>query len=221
MEKKLLTLIIITLFLAEILILQNQTLGFILYSILILGTFLAISKSEKINNYFKILLILMTLPILRISQLFINFSVFWNTAVIYFLFFFLTCFYIFKFKINPGFTKKYLYLLPLTILLGIILGFFSSQLAEKTPQILILLPIIAFSEEVLFRTIQVYLTKLYSPIAGILIPALLFTIFSSLGIISISLLISSIIIGIIYHYTKNIYLSISINFMINFLAFAV
>jgi membrane protease YdiL (CAAX protease family) len=156
----------------------------------------------------------MILPIVRISELFIEFNFLIRSFIIYYILGFLAVFYSIKFSINPGYTKKGLVLIPLVIIVGVILGIISNMFElNKYAELIFLIPIIAFSEELLFRgLIQNIINKEYGFIASIFFSSLLYCIFSLYSFPLLFIVIAfSLISGIIYHFTKNIYLSIILN----------
>jgi membrane protease YdiL (CAAX protease family) len=222
MKKYMLILIGACFLLSEIVLKVNPALGFISYSILIGGCLISLAGEEKLGEQGKLMIVLMILPIIRIAELFISFEYFWRSFAVYYILFFLVVFYSLKFKINPGYTKKNLSLLFAVIPAGIILGFGGDALLSdivKYPGFLFLLPVIAFSEEVLFRgMIQNLAEKSYKGFMPILFTSVLYAIFSlGYGIpVALFLLTVSFITGIIYHNTKNIFLTIILNMIVQF-----
>jgi len=219
MKKGLLVLILLFIFLSEIGLKINVTLGFVFYIALITGVLLSLHKVESLDNYGKLAVIFLILPMIRIAEFFMNFDYFWKNLIVYYILLFLVCFYSFKFKINPGYNKKYLVLLPLAILLGISLGFLGNSLFsfEKDIKILILVPVIAYSEEVLFRgLIQNLIKKEYSWVIAVLITAIIYGIFSlSFGFnFLVFIFLVNLIISLIYNFAGNIFLTITINIIL-------
>jgi len=224
MRKYLLILLISTIFLSEIILRVNEIAGFIFYISLITGVLISFHKAESLDDYGKLAVIFTIIPILRIAELFITLEFFWKTLIFYYLLFFLVTFYSIKFKINPGYTKKGLILMPLVIFLAISLGYLGNAFLnlDKYIGLLALLPIIAYSEEVLFRgLIQNLIKKIYSPLTSILSTALLYGIFSLSYSFSaiIFFFITALIISLVYNYTKNIFLTITINLILHFFLF--
>ncbi len=215
MRKYLLVLLSLSLLLSEIIIRISPVFGFFLYSSLIAGCLISFSKAEKLEDYSKLAIVLMILPIIRIAELFIGFDFLWRSISVYYVLCFLVTFYTIQFKINPGYTKRRLYLLPLVILAGVTLGFIGNLFPfEKYSGFLLLLPIIAYSEEVLFRgLIQKLINNSYGGFSSIFFTSLLYSIFSlGYGLpIALFLFFVSLISCLIYHYTKNIFLTIAIN----------
>jgi hypothetical protein len=110
--------------------------------------------------------------------------------------------------------------MPLVVILGVVFGLLSNGLFEfnKYPALFFLLPIIAFSEEILFRgLIQNLMSKEYGLIISLFFSSVLYCIFSVYGFPALILIfLFSIINGIIYHYTKNIYLPVTISIIFHF-----
>ena len=222
MKKYLLILLSLSVFLSEIILRINETAGFFLYSFLIAGCLISLAKAESLDNYGKLIVVIMILPIIRIVELFIVFEFFWKTFMVYFILLFLVSFYSIKFKINPGYTKKKLFLLPLVIVLGVSLGFLGNLLGfEKYFGLIFLIPLIAYSEEVLFRgLIQNFIEKSYGVGISIVFTALLYGIFSlSFGFPVLVIFFISLIISFVYSFTRNIYLTIAMNMIFHLFLF--
>lgn len=224
MKKYLLILLGMALFLSEIILSVKPEFTFITYSILIGGCLISLSNEETLTNAGKLMIIFMILPIIRISELFLNFSFIWNTVVIYFIMFFLVVFYSMKFKIDPGYKSRFLILLPVVILLGITLGVLGNTLFEfeKIPRILSILPILVFSEEVLFRgLIQNLIQKESSGFTAVVFTSLIYGIFSvGFGFPALWFIFAiSLIMSLIYAMTKNIYLTMTFSFILHLFIF--
>ena len=220
MKKHLPALLVLAIILSEIMLNFNEKIGFAFYVVLISGVLLPLSKIEKLDDYTKLIIVLMILPIIRISELFIAFNLFFRSLIFYFILFFLVTFYIIKFKVNPGFKKKGLILLPLAILLAISLGFFSQNFIEinKNLGVIFLIPIIVYGEEVLFRGLmQRYMKKTNGAFSSVLLVSLIYGVFSlSYGFpIAMFLFVVSIILGVVYNYTENLFLTITMSFIIH------
>lgn len=223
MRKYLLVLLSLSMFLSEIILRINQTFGVFLYSLLITGCLIALSKKESLDNYGKLIIVFMILPIIRIVELFLVFEIFWRVFVVYFILLFLVSFYCLKFKINPGYTKEKLGLLPWVILVAVFLGFMGNVLFEfdKYLGFVFLIPIIAYSEEVLFRgLIQNLGEKSCGVFCSIFFSSFLYGIFSlSFGFSVIFIFIIAFVIGLTYYFTKNIFLTIAINMIFHLFLF--
>ena len=154
----------------------------------------------------------MILPVIRIIELFLEFNFFWRTFTVYYLLLFLTSFYLFKFKINPGYTKDRFSLLPLAMLVAINIGLLGRFIGlERHLELLILLPIIVYSEEIFFRgLLQNSIKKNYGSTKAVIITSILYGIFSiSLGFLGALFMFGiSLIIGIFYNNSRNIFLGI-------------
>lgn len=220
MKKYLLILIGITFLLSEIMLKLNPSIAFMLYSLLIGGCLIALSNEESLTNHGKLIIIFMILPIVRISELFLNFSFIINSFAVYAILLFLVIFYSVKFKINPGFKSQYLILLPVVIILGIALGSFSNYLFSFTKDVrfIVLLPLIAVSEEILFRgLIQNMIQKEYNQVTSVVFTSLLYGIFGlGFGLpFALFLFACSLIMSLIYSLTKNIYLTITMSLILH------
>lgn len=222
-SRKLLFCLVLSVFLSELILIINAGLGFLFYVFLITGCLIVLSKIDNFKDLSKLIVIFLIIPIIRVASLFLDIAFFWKVAVFYYLLFFLVSFYCLKFKINPGYTKKWLFLIPLIIVLGGILGVFGYYLfnIEKYFGLIFLIPLIAYSEEVLFRgMMQQFIKKNYGVVLSILIPAFLYGLFSlGYGILAVFLGIVGLVSGIVYSFTKNIYLCIILNMIVHVFLF--
>jgi len=224
MPKNSLFLLSISILLSEIILRLNETAGFFLYSFLILGCLITLSKAKSLNDEAKLLIVFIILPILRIAELFVLFPFFLKINIVYIILFFLVTFYSLKFKINPGFSKRNLWMIPLVIIISIILGIIGNAFIsfEKYPGLIFSIPLIAYSEGILFwGLIQNYSEKNHGAIASIMFSSFLYSVFSlSLGFPAVLFIfISAFFIGITYNSTKNIFLVITMNFILHLFLF--
>jgi len=209
MKKHFAVLVILVLICSEIVLSINVTTGFILYSCLITLCLLSLSHTKALNEYGKLIIILMIVPIVRITELFISLSFFWKILISYSILLFLSFYYSVRFKLDHGHKKEKLGLLPLAVFIGIALGIIGNSLFsfDKYSWFIYLIPLIAYSEEILFRgMIQNLLEKSYGITASILITAFLYGIFS-LGygfLFALFIFFAGIFIGIIYDSSRNI-----------------
>jgi membrane protease YdiL (CAAX protease family) len=215
-------------FILELVLWINQTVGFYAYVVLVGVILIALErdKSKEFDFTEKLLIFLTIIPIARISEFFIEFGFFWETFIFYFVISFLVIFYTKKFRINHGYTKKKLWFLPLSIVIGILMGYAGNYLfeLEKYPELLVLIPLIVFSEEILFRGMIQNFAGEYGSSFSIIITSLLVAIFSfmSLGYqFAIFLFMCNLIIGLIYDETGNIFLTIPISLILNLLLFII
>ncbi len=214
MKKYLLWILSLGLILSEIILKLKPEFGFIVYSVLIGGCLIALAEHEKLDDYGKLIIIFMILPIVRVSELFIGFNFFVRSFVVYYILGFLVVFYGLKFKIDPGYSKKYLWYIPLVVILGGILGILGNVFDfTHYSGWLFLLPIIAFSEEVLFRgLIQNLINKEYGVVYAIIISSIIYCVFSLYSFPMLFVVFAfSLVSGIIYYFSKNIYLSMIFN----------
>lgn len=213
-------------FLSEIILSTNNYLGVLIYALLIGVVLFDLEEYEFLNNNRKLLIFLMILPIARISELFIGFDFLWKTVMFYFVICFLIIFYTKKFKINPGYTKIKLWFFPISIIIGVCLGYMGGLYFnfEKHFELLFLLPFIVFSEELLFRgLIQNHTKKEFGSMFAIIFTSILFAIFSlSFGFKFLYFIFAAnLIMCLIYDKTENIWLTIPINLCINLFLFII
>ena len=153
MKKHFAVFVILILILSEILLNINEIIGFILYGCLIALCLLSLSHTKLLNEYGKLIIVLMIVPIVRIVELFLSLEFFWEVLISYSILLFLSFYYSVRFKLDHGHKKEKLGWLPLAVIIGIDLGllgnFFFSF--EKYSWLIYLIPLIAYSEEILFR----------------------------------------------------------------------
>ena len=224
MRKYLFMLVAVSLLLSEVILGINPVIGFLLYSLLITGCLISLSRAESLDNQGKLIIALMILPIIRVAELFIGFAYPLRSIIAYYILFFLVVVYSLKFKVDFGNWKKGLYFLPLTIILGIIIGITGNSLfhLDKYPEFVLILPIMAFSEEALFRGLIQNLTKKNGNLGSIFFTALLYGVFSlSLGIkFAFFMFLANLLLCLVYGKTGNIWMTIPVNFIMNLLLFA-
>ncbi len=224
MKKHFAVFVILILILSEVLLNINKVIGFILYICLVALCLLSLSHTKVLNEYGKLIIVLMIIPIVRIVELFISLSFFWEILISYSILLFLAFYYSVRFKLDHGHKKEKLGWLPLAIIIGIALGivgnFFFSF--EKYSWLIYLIPLIAYSEEILFRgMIQNLIKEGYGITLSILITAFLYGIFSlNYGyLFALFMFFAGIIIGLVYNHTKNIFLAVAINLILHFFLF--
>lgn len=218
-------LLILGILLFEITFQITPILGYLLYVLFILTIIWIYSKANSEKEDYKLLILLTILPLLRISFSFIDVTYFIKTIIFYVFFVSLTAFYLFKFDLPVRAHRTNLKVILFVTALGLVLGYLISKIANIGNEInlIYLLPFIAISEEVFFRSmIQKTVKDLYSVSTSIFSSALLYFIFSlSLGYIAIFLFLTSIISAWIYEKKENIYLNIIFNFCLHLLIFVI
>mgnify|MGYP001589383517 CR=1 FL=1 len=224
MRKYLLVFLTLSLLLSEAILEFSPVIGFLTYGLLITGCLISLSRTESLDNQGKLVISFMILPIVRVAELFIGFAYPLRSIIAYYILFFLVVVYSLKFKVDFSNWKRGLYFLPLTITFGIIIGITGNWLFnfDKYPEILLILPIMAFSEEALFRgLIQNLIKKDHGTFASIFFTAFLYGIFSlSLGIkFAFFMFLANLLLCLIYSKTKNIWMTIPVNFIMNLLLF--
>jgi membrane protease YdiL (CAAX protease family) len=221
MNKILPLLIGISFLLNEILLKVNPTYGFFSYVIIITACLIAISKDE-LNGYGKLAVVLLILPMMRIAELFVSFDYIWRSFLIYYVLLFLVLIYSSRFKINVGYTVKKIGFLPLVLVVGGVLGVLAGAFSVKNAGFLLVLPVIVLAEELLFRGMMQNLVREgYGTKASIILPSLVYAVFSlGYGFPFVGLLfVASLVSSVIYHYSKNIFLSIAFSLSFQFFAF--
>ena len=72
-------------------------------------------------------MVLAIIPLVRIMELLVDLEHFWKSLVLYSLFLFLGVFYAIRFNVDLGINVRQLVVLPLAIMVGVLLGVFTSM----------------------------------------------------------------------------------------------
>ena len=219
-KKHFVILIIFLIIYSEIFLMLNSTIGFVLYSFLISLCLLSLSHHKYLNNYSKLIIVLMIVPIVRITELFLSLDFFWKLIVSYLILLFLSFYYSVRFKLDHGHKRGSLAFMPLAIIFGITIGFAGRYLLsfQMPSWIIFFIPVIAYSEEILFRgMLQNLMKKGYGASFAILISSVLYAVFSlSYGVVFAGFIfLAGIYIGIVYNYSKNIFGATMMNFLMH------
>ena len=220
MNKYLLWLLAISLFLSEIILKFKPEFAFICYCFLIGGCLISLSLGDSLDNRGKLVIVFMILPILRISELFLQFNFIWNSFILYYLLLFLVVFYCIQFGFAPRFSSKFLFVLPIVLIFGGLVGVLGNMFFsfEKSIWFFSLLPIIAFSEELLFRGLIQNLTlREYGGVFSIFFTSLLYGIFSlGFGLeIAFFFFCVSLAVSFIYFLSEDFYLCFFVSLVLH------
>lgn len=225
-NKLLLWITLISIFLSEILLHINETLGFVSYTLIITGILIVLSNLESLDSMGKLVIVLMIFPMIRILELFLQLSNYWRISIVYYLFLFLALYYFIRFKFEYKPKKGGFWWIILSIFLGVLFGFVGKGLfhTEKSLMFITIIPIIVFAEELFFRgMVQELITRNYGLSYGIILTALFYAIASlgfGAGLIMFFILLS-LILSIIYGITKNLWLTIIINAIVHIFIFII
>lgn len=225
-----------SIFICELMILFNQLLGLLMYSILI-GFFLIkidkdafftlkkknirIKNGNLVSKEDELLIFLMIVPILRITEFFIDFNELYNILIFYFMMVGLTIYYLRKFLLE----KKYNYhkrkgTLSYLIFIFIIVFFIEYFFSIWENSFIYIIPFIAYSEEILFRGGIFHLIKdSYNSLISVFLTSGIYTMFSfSHGVPLIFLIFSmSLIISYSHFRTNSLKLPIFFNVILQLL----
>jgi membrane protease YdiL (CAAX protease family) len=200
-------------------------LGYILYALLVLGVLWTYSKAYSEREDLKLLVMLVILPLLRISEVFLDVNFLIRTIAFYGGFAFLIIFYLIKYKIPIRSEKRSYILLPYVIIGGLLFGFISSKIIplQTNFNLIYFLILISITEELYFRgLIQGTMKDLYSSNISIFASSVLYLIFSlSFGLSALFLFAMSVISAILYEKKGNIYLCIAFNLAVQFMLFVI
>jgi membrane protease YdiL (CAAX protease family) len=196
--------------------------GFAIYAIFV-GVVLIIMENEiGPTREEKVLVFLMIIPICRLVELFLNFNFFWNTLLFYLMIIGLVVYYSIKFKIktrpfigNPG----YFLLIFLVGGIGSLVGKYALNWGFS--DFILLIPLIAYAEEIFFRGGFQNLTSEWFGNFSILFTAFIYAAFSISHGFSFVLIafFACLVISTFYHFSKNLYLSFILNVIFHILVF--
>jgi membrane protease YdiL (CAAX protease family) len=225
MNKTAFIIVITGILLSELVFQFNQTFGFLLYSVLLGFVLISMERDMYVNKSDVLLILLMIVPIARISELFMTFNSLWNMFIFYSILTFLAVYYANKLRIRSEMVElgDFGYGI-IVIVVGVLLALGAKYIFHmNNPAIIFLILFIAYAEEILFRgEIQNLSKQRYGPIYSILFTSLLYAIFSiSYG--STMFLISfgaSLVLCLLYYYTKNIFVTFLGNIILHSLFFA-
>lgn len=225
MKKYILLLLSAVLLLSEIMFQIEPKIGFLSYAVLIGGCLISLAKADSLNNSGKLIIIFMILPIIRIAGLFIEFDYLWNSLIVYYFLCFLVFYYLAKFDIKLEFKWKKWYFLVLGVIIALGLGVLIKILfeVESVSEIVFLLPVMVLSEEVLFRgMIQNLVNKTNGPFVSVVFTSIIYGIFSlGLGVpLALVMFFASLIMCLIYYYSKNILFTIVFSLIFQLVVFA-
>lgn len=224
MKKTTFFFVIIGILLAELIFKWNQTAGFVIYAIFLGIVLISMEKDITLDKSEMLLILLMIVPMARISELFLPFGSLWKIFAFYAVIVLLAVYYAKKFWIKSGKIEidDLSYLLVIAVV-----SIFTMAGAEyffhiNNSIIIPLIFFIAYAEEILFRgEIQNLTNEKYGGFYAVFFTSLLYGIFTiSYGFpIFLFAFIASIILCIIYHFTKNIYLTFIINLVFHIVFF--
>jgi membrane protease YdiL (CAAX protease family) len=205
--------------LTEIIFRYSSAFAAFLYLVIINSVLFFLSKQDKLDKYSTMMIVLLIVPIVRVVSLFVDLSYIWRIVVVYLVMLFLGYYYSVKFKVDLGEKIEYLWFLPFVIVIGALFGFIGESFVDlKIARIIFVLPLISFAEEIYFRgLLQNVVRENFGFLYSILFPSLLYAfLVTPLGIyLAVFFFISSLLSSIIYHNTRNIFLSIAFNFTIS------
>lgn len=201
-------------FLNEVLLRFSELVGFWMYVVLMTLALLILPRKEFDDSSIMIV-VLLVIPLVRISELFLDVSFFWRVVVGHGILLFLGIFYLFRFRIDMGSLGKNLLVLPFVVLVGVGLGIFGGLFPRERIIVLVLaIPLISFSEEIYFRgLVQNLIERTCGNFYSLVISAVLYGIMSMYFSVWLGVLfgVMSLISGIVYLATRNIFLSVILN----------
>lgn len=217
MKKITLISVIVGILISEILLVYAKIWGFLIYTIVAGVILVSMEKDNYMTKGEQILVLLLIIPILRISEFFIDFNILWKSIIFYGLMIALTYIYIAKFSLYKEYPVSNVKNHALVILAGLIGAYFAWRF-WSFDGIIFLIPFIAYAEELLFRgAFQNLIREKYGMWYSLAIVPILYTIFSlSQGFpMFLYILIASVVICVVYKYTKSILVTMAINMILH------
>jgi len=203
-------------FLVELMLNMFYNIGFLLYAIFVGIILIIMEREHSMNKDEKIFIFLMIIPISRLAEVFITFDFFWRTLVFYLFIIFLVIYYSIKLKVkSKPFIGNPIYFIIIALISGAcgIIGKYAFNF--KFAELIFLIPIIAYGEEIFFRGGLQNLTRENFGAVSILFTSFLYATFSmnlGFGFFIIAFGVS-LVISTLYHFTKNIYLAFILNLL--------
>jgi len=226
MERKIPFVFALFVLLNEIILGFSDEIGVIMYLVLMSLSLILLAREETFDEISQMIIVLLAVPLVRISVLFLDVSYIWKIGLGYGIFLFLGIYYICKFRVDIGKIGRCLWAAPLLVLLGFLFGFIGNVLfvGERGLILIMALPLIVFSEEIFFRGLmQNVVEKSSGVFYSIVIPAVIYAALSSyLGLwLAILFFMVNLFSGIVYYSTRNLFLSIIFNLSVSVVVFVV
>ena len=208
----------------EIILKYSADIGVLMYLALMSVALLILARGEDLDGVGVMVIALLIVPLVRISELFLDISFIWKVFVGHVILLFMGYYYSVRFGIDLGENLKGFFVFPLVIGIGALLGMLGGVGVEKNLGLLMVLPLVAFSEEIFFRGLmQNLIGKRCGVIYALVFPAVIYGVMSiGLGYWLASLFfIMSFLSGVVYLSTKNVFLSIVLNLVFSVFVFVI
>ncbi len=211
LEKILIWVFVLFGILNEVVLGLSEVFGFWGYVVLTSGA-LGVLSLKGICQEFKVMvLVLLIIPLVRISELFLDVSFIWKVIVGYGILLFLSLYYLVKFDFDFDFVGNFerVWILPLVVVVAVLFGILGHFFVEGGGLVMIaVIPLIAFAENVFFRgLLQNVIEKMYGEFYSIFIPALLYgalslTFGALFGVLAFGV---GVALGLIYFFGRNLF----------------
>jgi membrane protease YdiL (CAAX protease family) len=204
--------------LAELMLKIDSRITFLLYFVVIVFFLFALSKTMSLSREGELASIFLIIPIVRVIQLFLNIDFFWNNLILYTCFLYLAIVCVTRFDLKEGFTTYKGHFVIYGLLIGIILGLFSSELllVEKKGSLLYLLPLIVFAEEIFFRgVLQTFIEEKYGRIIGMVFVSVIygFLCLNQGNLFALLFFVFYLAGSILYTETRNLFATVGLSLM--------
>jgi membrane protease YdiL (CAAX protease family) len=220
MGKKFFTTLILTVLLLELILILNLFIGAVLYTGIILIALIAASKAKISENKVQIISAASSILIIRVAVLFLNLDLFFNLITAYSLLSVAAIFYTRKFKKSGLKVKR----VGWAVLAAVLLGYAGSVIIELEKEwiFLAIVPLIAFSEETLFRGVILNAAeKEKDEESAVMFTSLFYAIlFISHGIIpALFFFVAALIFGVIYVHIRSLPFMMLLNLILHCFVF--
>jgi membrane protease YdiL (CAAX protease family) len=212
--------------LTEIIMGISENVGAVMYLVLMNVVLVIISRRGSLVAVDHMIVIFSIVPLVRIAGLFMDISYIWKMLLGYGVLLFLGMYYLYEFNVNIGKSGRCFWVLPVVVFCGAVAGVLANVgfAGDGVLVLIMLLPLVVFSEEIFFRGLmQNLIKKCCGNFYSILVPAMAYGALSFyLGAwLAVLFFFVGIASGLMYLYTRNIFVSVAFNLAVSVFVFVV
>jgi len=209
----------------EIILRFSLDIGAFMYVIMMSVGLIMLSREEVLTDSARMVVVFLSVPLVRVAGLFMDVSYAWKVFLGYGILLFLGVYYLHKFNIDIGKFGSF-WMLPVVACFGFVVGIVGnvSFVVQKELVLIMLLPLIVFSEEIFFRALmQNVVEKSCGSFYSVVVPAFIYGALSLyLGIgLAVLFFFVSLFSGLVYLSSRNIFLTIVFNLIVSVFVFVV
>ncbi|MCK4649598.1 CPBP family intramembrane metalloprotease [Candidatus Pacearchaeota archaeon] len=210
----------------EIVLHLSVDVGTFMYVALMSVALIILSGREVLSDFDRMVVVFLAIPLVRIAGLFVDLSYIWKVFLGHGVLLFLGIYYLYKFDIDIGKVGKHLWLMPVVIFFGAVIGALANVLFASGGNLvfIMLLPLVVFSEEIFFRGLMQNLIERSCGVCySVIIPAVIYGALSlHLGIwLAVLFFLVGIFSALVYLSTRNIFVSIAFNLTVSIFVFII